>query len=119
MDDHAAFLQVAAQVIAATPGFESVGESESAAEALALVAARKPDLAIIDLHMPVMDGVELTQRIKAASPPTVALLISADDPSRLPAAAARSGADGYLSTPRFGRAALRRAWRLALRKGGS
>jgi DNA-binding NarL/FixJ family response regulator len=110
VDDHDHFLRVAADVVRATPGFEYAGEAGSGAEALAILEAAAPDLAIVDVRMPDLDGIELTRRIKARSPATVVALISAQEPADLPPAASECGADEVACKQEFGPAMLRRMW---------
>lgn len=92
VDDHPAFLEVAREVIAAVPGFEPAGEFSSPVQALDALAETAPDLAIIDVHMPEMDGGELTRRIKARWPAVAVVLVSAQDPAELSQAAQDAGA---------------------------
>lgn len=79
------------------PGIEVAGAAGDGEEALRLVADHAPDVALMDLRMPGMDGVEATRRIRAEHPGTqvVALTTYADDSSIL--AAVQAGARGYLT----------------------
>lgn len=110
VDDHPAFLDAAARVLAATAGFRSVGEVPTPEAALAIAARERPELAIVDVRMPLMDGIELTERLRATSPTTTVMLISAELPERIPAAAGRCGAVAVLRKQDFGVDLLRRAW---------
>jgi DNA-binding NarL/FixJ family response regulator len=76
---------------------ELVGVAEDGAQAVDLVADRHPDVVLMDLRMPVMDGVEATRRIRRDHPDAevVVLTTHADDGSVL--AALRAGARGYLT----------------------
>ncbi|SNR90513.1 two component transcriptional regulator, LuxR family [Geodermatophilus saharensis] len=76
---------------------ELVGVAEDGAQALELVADRQPDVVLMDLRMPVVDGVEATRRIRRDHPgvEVVVLTTHADDESVL--AALRAGARGYLT----------------------
>ena len=77
-------------------GFDIVGEASSGAEAVKLAAELQPDLVVLDLGMPGMDGLEALPKIREAAPSTevVVLTAAADDASLL--AAIRAGAAGYL-----------------------
>ena len=108
VDDHPAFLEVAREVIAAAPGFEPAGEFSSPAAALEGLDAAAPDLAIVDVHMPEMDGGELTRRIKARRPEVAVVLVSAQDPGELSRAARESGACDAVRKQEFGRTLLER-----------
>lgn len=102
VDDSEAFLEVAADVVGATPGFTSVGVVSSPSVALDLLISSEPELAVIDVHMPRMDGIELTRRFKSLRPQTAVALISADDPEHLPPAVRECGADAVLDKRDFG-----------------
>src|SRR3954447_18595440 len=60
VDDQLVFRQVARAVIAMTPGFELLGEAPSGEEAIAAVSDLHPDLVLLDVRMPGMDGIETT-----------------------------------------------------------
>jgi DNA-binding NarL/FixJ family response regulator len=79
VDDQAIFLRAARELIAATPGFAQVGEAESGAEALELATELRPDLVLLDVRMPGMDGIETAQRLMECHPDAVVVLISLDD----------------------------------------
>jgi two-component system, NarL family, invasion response regulator UvrY len=111
VDDHAPFLKVARDLVEATPGFESAGEAASAAEALARVERDPPDLALVDVHMPDMSGIELAQRINASPHHPLVVLISAVDPANLPTAAHRCGAAAVISKHELAPSRLRELWR--------
>ena len=90
VDDRQVFLRAARELIAATPGFRQVGEAASGAEALELAADLHPDLVLIDVCMPGMDGVETAQRLLASDPDTVVVLVSLDElPRKAPCACLR------------------------------
>jgi DNA-binding NarL/FixJ family response regulator len=76
-DDSASFLAAAAEVIAASEGFELDALAQSGEEAVELAAGRGPDLALIDVNMPGIGGREAADRIAAASPETTVVLMSA------------------------------------------
>jgi len=107
VDDSEAFLDVASDVVGATPGFISIGAVSDPAKALELLLSRRPELAVIDVHMPRMDGIELTRRFKALRPATTVALISADAPDQLPPAARTCGADVVFDKREFGPRRLR------------
>jgi DNA-binding NarL/FixJ family response regulator len=85
-------------IIAATPGLSVVGEAGTGAEAVELARATRPDVALMDVRMPVMDGIEATRRITAdASTPDVRVLIlTTFDLDEYVYAALRAGASGFL-----------------------
>jgi two-component system, NarL family, invasion response regulator UvrY len=78
VDDHAIFLDVSRQVIDATPGFEAVGEATSGEEGIALAAALRPDLVLMDVRMPGVGGPEAARRIMDAGSAGAVVLVSSD-----------------------------------------
>jgi len=110
VDDHEPFLDVARELMLATPGFEPVGEAGSAEEGLALAEAEQPDLILIDVHMPGMSGIEMARKLRASGSGAVVVLISAQELAELPAAAQSCGAAEVISKQELGRATLRRLW---------
>jgi DNA-binding NarL/FixJ family response regulator len=87
VDDQAVFLRAARELIAATPGFTQVGEAASGPEAVERAEELRPDLVLLDVRMPEMDGIETAQRLLEARPDAVVVLISLDDVPVEPAAA--------------------------------
>ena len=77
VDDSDVFRNVMRAVVAATPGFEVVGDGSSGREALALVESLGPHLVLLDLYMPELDGIETALRIRRRYPDTVVLLLTA------------------------------------------
>ena len=111
VDDQAPFRDAARDVIEATPGFEAVGEADGGVNALAVVDRLAPQLVLLDVYMPDVDGIETAQRIKLAHPSTVVVLISIEDSANLPAAAtAVSGAAALVLKQDFRPALLRDLW---------
>jgi DNA-binding NarL/FixJ family response regulator len=74
-----------------------VGEAASGEEALALVLQKRPDIVIVDLMMPRLNGLELTRRIKEERPQTKILLMSAYTEDTYRRIASVSGADGFVN----------------------
>jgi len=83
-------------LLSAQAGLEIVGEAKDGAEAVELATSLQPDLILMDLRMPVMNGIEATRRIHRASPHIGILVLTVfeDDTSVFPAI--RAGARGYL-----------------------
>src|SRR5829696_277048 len=79
VDDQTLFRMAAAAVVDATAGFEAIGEAASGEEALRLSSALRPDLVLLDVRMPGMDGIETARRLAVAQPDTVVVLVSIED----------------------------------------
>jgi NarL family two-component system response regulator LiaR len=107
VDDHRSFRRAVRDVIAATPGFEQVGEAASGAEALDRAAELQPDLVLLDIRMPGMDGIETSRRLEAARPGTVVVFVSVEPAVEAPEAV---GAVAHLRKQDLSPQALRRVW---------
>jgi DNA-binding NarL/FixJ family response regulator len=110
VDDQPIFLRAARQLIADTPGFEQVGEATSGREAVAMAAALHPDLALLDVRMPEMDGIETARRIVALDPRVVVVLVSLEETPELPASLPRVGEAVHLRKQDLSARALREIW---------
>jgi DNA-binding NarL/FixJ family response regulator len=96
VDDHSLFRRGLISLLADMPEFQVVGEAVNGWEALDVIADHKPDVVLLDLNMPVMDGIETVTALRRQSNEQriMMLTISQDDDDLL--AAIRAGADGYL-----------------------
>jgi DNA-binding NarL/FixJ family response regulator len=95
-DDHAVVRAGLAQLLATFTDVELVGAAANGDEAVSLAAERTPDVVLMDLEMPVLDGIEATRRIRAAQPEVaVVVLTSFSDRERI-LSALDAGAAGYL-----------------------
>jgi len=75
---------------------EIVGEASDGAEAVAMVAERKPNVVLMDIRMPNMDGIEATRQIKDKYPSTAVIVLTMYDNDAYVIDAVRAGASGYL-----------------------
>jgi DNA-binding NarL/FixJ family response regulator len=109
VDDQAVFRRAVGDLIAATPGFEEVGQAASGAEALELAEALHPDLVLLDVRMDGMDGLETARRLLAADNGAVVVLISLNDAPEVTSAIA-GGVAAHLRKQDLSTRALRELW---------
>jgi len=110
VDDQAPFLRAMSSVVEETIGFEVVGEAASGEEAVLMAAELLPDLVLMDVNLPGMDGVEATRRLLRYPTPPVVLLLSTYDDDAGAQFVAESGAVAYVTKSAFGPELLRKAW---------
>lgn len=115
VDDRAPFRIAAAAVLARTPGFVRVGEAASGEEAVALAAALRPDLVLMDVRLPGISGVEAAAQVVAHAPGTVVILCSTYARADLPFPIDAPGVAGYLHKEELRPSALRELWDAAMR----
>jgi DNA-binding NarL/FixJ family response regulator len=95
-EDHAVVREGTRQIVEADPAIEVVGEAADGAEVIALASRLQPDVVLLDLHMPVLNGIEAARRIIADAPDARILILSAYDDEDYVSAALDAGASGYL-----------------------
>jgi DNA-binding NarL/FixJ family response regulator len=110
VDDHEVFLQACQHLVAATDGFRWAGGATSGAQALTLVAQLAPDLVLVDVRMPGMDGLETTRQLLQRHPRAVVVLLSVEGPDDLPAGWRACGAAAHVRKQSLSPAALHRLW---------
>jgi DNA-binding NarL/FixJ family response regulator len=110
VDDQAVFRAAARDLIDATPGFRAIGEAASGPEALKLVQEVDPELVLVDVRMPGMDGIETARRLTSLHPHSVVVLISIEDEPNIPTAAATSGAVALVRKQDLNRSTLTDLW---------
>jgi DNA-binding NarL/FixJ family response regulator len=96
VDDQALFREALATLLEVRPEIDVVGEAANGAEALDRVAAVRPDVVLMDLHMPVLDGIGATRRLRVEHPDVRVLALTTFDDDEDVFAALRAGAVGYL-----------------------
>jgi len=96
VDDQALFREALATLLAVRDEVEVVGEAADGAEALDRAAALHPDVVLMDLRMPRLDGIAATRRLRAAQPDVRVLALTTFDTDEEVFAALRAGAVGYL-----------------------
>jgi DNA-binding NarL/FixJ family response regulator len=95
-DDQALFREALATLLGARPEVLVVGEAGDGAQALARSAELRPDVVLMDLHMPVLDGIAATRRLRVEQPAVRVLALTTFDDDEDVFAALRAGAVGYL-----------------------
>ena len=96
VDDQSLFREALRTLLSLQPDFEIVAEAENGERAAALAQTHRPDVVLMDLRMPVMNGVEATRRVLAGSPATRVVVLTTFEEDEEVFAALRAGASGYL-----------------------
>jgi DNA-binding NarL/FixJ family response regulator len=115
VDDQATFRQAMVAVVDATDGFEIVGQAASGETALRACAELQPDLVLMDVNLPGIDGVEATRRLRGLPSPPVVLLLSTYDADTADGFISDCGAAAYVLKSEFGPDRLLSAWAAANR----
>ncbi|MFC2062998.1 response regulator [Chloroflexota bacterium] len=95
-EDHAVVREGTRELIQHEPDMEVVGEASDGEEAVTLVNEMRPNLVVMDISMPKLNGIEATKKIKAIYPDTVVLILTAYDNDQYIFALLEAGAAGYL-----------------------
>ena len=96
VDDHTIVRQGLAKLLETEPGFEVIDQAEDGWEAIKKVEAHLPDVVIMDIAMPCLNGIEATRHIKKISPETKILILSMYSQDRYISEVLKFGASGYL-----------------------
>ena len=96
VDDQALFREALVTLLGARPEVQVVGEAGDGQQALERAAALQPDVVLMDLHMPVLDGIATTRRLRVEQPGVRVLALTTFDDDEDVFAALRAGALGYL-----------------------
>jgi len=110
VDDQQPFRLAARLVVEATDCFEVVGEAETGERGVELARALDPDLVLMDVNLPGINGLEATRQILRESSRTVILLLSTYEEDEYGPRAAECGASGYIPKSSFGPDRLAEAW---------
>lgn len=95
-DDHPVVREGLITILSTQPDFDVVGEAGTGVEVVAQVEALKPDVLLLDLAMPELDGVETLERLREVSPEVRAIVFTAFDTDERILSAMQAGAQGYL-----------------------
>jgi DNA-binding NarL/FixJ family response regulator len=110
VDDQTPFLRGLRAVLGETHGFDIVGEASSGEESILAAGELLPDLVLMDVNLPGMDGVEATSRLRSRSSPPVVVLLSTYDQDAGANLAAWCGAAAHVTKSAFGQDQLRELW---------
>jgi DNA-binding NarL/FixJ family response regulator len=117
VDDQLPFRRAAAAVVDLTDPFVVVGMAESAEDCLAVISDLRPDLVLMDLALPGMNGLEAAHELSALPKPPVVVLVSTHEEEEFGGSVRACGAVDYIPKSSFGPEPLQAAW--ALRSSGS
>ncbi|WP_425826348.1 response regulator [Streptomyces fractus] len=107
VDDQAPFRTVARTLVGLISGWRVVGEAASGEEGVELALRERPDLVLMDVHLPGINGIEAARRITARDEAAVVVLVSTYADEDLPSGASSCGAAGYVRKDRLSPQVLR------------
>jgi len=110
VDDQLPFREASRMVVEMTDGFEVAGEAENGEEAVELSANLRPDLVLMDVQMPGIDGLEATRRITATDDPPHVLVMSTHESENYEEPALAAGALGFVPKSAFSMDTLEDVW---------
>ncbi|HEX9311766.1 MAG TPA: response regulator transcription factor [Actinomycetota bacterium] len=113
VDDQEPFRLAARMVVEATDGFEVVGDAESGEDSVEAAHELDPDLVLMDVNLPGINGLEATRRILDGSTRVVILLLSTYEEAEYAPRAAECGAAAYIPKSSFSPERLAEAWAAA------
>ena len=113
VDDQLPFREASRMVVEMTDGFEVVGEAENGEDAVAMAADLRPDLVLMDVQMPGIDGLEATRRIMGLDSPPRVLVMSTHESGSYEAPALAAGAIAFIPKSEFSMDALEESWAAA------
>jgi DNA-binding NarL/FixJ family response regulator len=96
VDDHGVVRHGLRELIATNEDFDVVGEAGNGEEAIRMVALLNPDIVLMDISMPVMDGVAATRQITALHPQTQVIMLTSDSGQKRILGALEAGATAYI-----------------------
>lgn len=100
-DDHRLFAQALEAILATEEGIEVAGHAGDGAEAVKLALALSPDVVLMDISMPVMDGFEATAQIRSRRPHAAVLMLTGSNSRKDVDRAREAGAVGYVTKDRI------------------
>ncbi len=113
VDDQEPFRMAARMVVEATDGFDVVGEAETGEDSVRMAQELNPDLVLMDVNLPGINGLEATRQILNGVQRVVILLLSTYEAAEYAPRAAECGAAAYIPKSEFGPDRLEEAWQAA------
>jgi DNA-binding NarL/FixJ family response regulator len=113
VDDQEPFRMAARMVVEITDGFEVAGEAETGEDSVRMAQELQPDLVLMDVNLPGINGLDATRQILTGSSPVVVLLLSTYEEEEYAPRAAECGAAAYIPKSSFGPDRLEAAWAAA------
>ena len=110
VDDQEPFRLAARMVVEATEGFEVIGEAETGERSVEMARELDPDLVLMDVNLPGINGLDATRKILESSNRVVILLLSTYEEEEYAPRAAECGASAYIPKSAFGPDRLADAW---------
>ncbi len=110
VDDQDVYRRVLGEVVEETEGFTVVGYASSGEESLVVADALQPDLVLMDVNLPGIDGITATQRLSRRLRPPSVVLLSTYDETDFGGLAGESGALAYIPKSAFGPERLKAVW---------
>jgi two-component system chemotaxis response regulator CheB len=96
VDDSAQARQAMSLLLESFPGIEVVGTAQEGAEALEKVAALRPDLVLMDVQMPVMNGLEAAKRLRQQQVPAAIIMVTLHESAEMEDRCRQMGADAFV-----------------------
>jgi len=97
VDDHELVRTGFRMILAQQPGIDVVGEASDGEQGLALIRRERPDVALVDVHMPQLSGIELTDRVRKLKFATRIVILTVVNEAPFPRRLIQAGASGYLT----------------------
>lgn len=113
VDDQEPFRAAARMVVELTDGFDVIGEAETGEDSVAMAADLGPDLVLMDVNLPGINGLDATRQILSTTENVVVLLLSTYEEAEYAPRAAECGAAAYIPKSAFGPDRLESAWEAA------